>query len=324
MKKSIFPLSLFSIFLLCISLVHAQSEWLLNPYFVNPIQEFDTGIIRDQNVAVSPDGWKWGYSCYKWDKNGVYPIDWCHIKSYNAGTNDYNVYIAGDSLGTGDYLHDNALIGVVKLVQGNVWGGSVPWYTPPKMSINSGDIYIDSWYKLVSYIGLHSAFMFDIWLKDDSNGNIMVLDLIFFVSTYSSTPIRSPWWDGRVFHYQVSVCGAGGWYHCNFKLNSYIDSAISAAQLQGVSFSKSSTYLYQTEILFEAINGVEELDVGSFRLYNIPTTTTIPVSRGRGGGGRHYLLGTEEGLNNPIVILVALIAVVVIIYGAFRFLAKKK
>ena len=54
-----------------------------------------------------------------------------------------------------------------------------------------------------------------------------------------------------------------------------------------------------------------------------PTPTTIRT-RGGGGGSRFFLLGTEEGLNNPIVILVALIAVVVIIYGAFKFFAKPK
>jgi hypothetical protein len=59
-----------------------------------------------------------------------------------------------------------------------------------------------------------------------------------------------------------------------------------------------------------------------------PTTryTTIPPQpRGGGGGGRMPLMiGVTEVLNNPIVILVALIAIVVIIYGAFKFLAMPK
>jgi len=54
-------------------------------------------------------------------------------------------------------------------------------------------------------------------------------------------------------------------------------------------------------------------------------TTIPPQPRGGGGGGRMPLMmETSEGLNNPIVILVALIAIVVIIYGAFKFFAKKK
>jgi len=57
------------------------------------------------------------------------------------------------------------------------------------------------------------------------------------------------------------------------------------------------------------------------------TTTTIrPQPGGRGGGRMPLMMETSEGLNNPIVILVALIAIVVIIYGAFKckFFAKKK
>ena len=287
MKKLILSFSLFSIFLLLISSVHALSDWVLNPWFDNPNQVFDTGIIRNQIVSASPDSWKWGYSCYKWDNNGIYPIDWCRVNSYKTGTNDYNVYIAGDSLGTGDPVN-NPLVGVVKLIQGN-FGGSPPWYVPPKMSINNRDIYIDSWYNVVSYTGLHSAFMFDIWLKDDSNGNIMVLDLIFFTWTIGF-PIRSPWWDEKVFHYQANVCGAGGWYHCNLKINQYIDDAISKAESQGVHFDRKTTYLYIAEILFEGIQSVGELDVGSFRLYWQPTsttttrrTTTTTIRRSRGG-----------------------------------------
>jgi len=260
MKKQVFSISLFLMSLLWISSAHAQSEWLSNPWFTDPALQFDTGIIRNQNVGESPDNWKWGYSCYKWDNNGVYPIDWCHVKAYYAGQSDYNVYIAGDSLGTDK-------TGVVKLVQGNVWGGSVPWYVLPKIPVDTPEIYVDAWYKVVSYTGLHTAFMFDIWLKDDSTGNIMVLDLIFFVSTYSPIPIKSPWWDGKVFHYQASVCGIGGWYHCNFKLDQFIDDAISKAESQGVHFNRKTTYIYQSEILFELIHGVAELDVGGFRLY---------------------------------------------------------
>jgi len=55
------------------------------------------------------------------------------------------------------------------------------------------------------------------------------------------------------------------------------------------------------------------------------TTTTIYISSGGGGGGRMPLMiGVTEVLNNPIVILVALIAIVVIIYGAFKFFAMPK
>jgi hypothetical protein len=264
MKKLVFSLSLFSLFLLWISLANAQYDWLLNPFFTNPALQFDKGIIRNQNVRESPDDWKWGYSCYKWDKNGVYSIDWCQVKTYYARQNDYNVHMTGDSLGTGDIIN-NPLIGVVKLVQGNVWGDSVPWYVPKKMPINSGDIYIDVWYDIGYFQGFLTNYMFDIWLKDDSNGNIIVLDLIFLETNPFGS--KSPWWDGKVFHYQSSVCNPGnGWYHCNFKINPYIESAISAAESQGVHFHKSTMYIYQTEILFELMQGVAELEVGGFRL----------------------------------------------------------
>jgi len=263
MKRLVFFTLILSSILLA-SIVKAE-DWLLNPQFTNPALVFDTGIVRNSIVSASPDSWKWGYSCYKWDNSGIKAIDWCQVKSYYAGTSDYNVYIAGDSLGIGDPIN-NPLMGVVKLVQGNVWGGSVPWYVPPKMPINTG-IYIDSWYNVKSYSGWHNAYMFDVWLKDDSNGNIMVLDLIFFTWTLSPTPIKSPWWDGSVFHYQAQVCGAGGWYHCNLNVKAHIDSAISAAESQGVHFNRLTTYIYQTEILYEASQAVGELDVGSFSLY---------------------------------------------------------
>ena len=253
--------------------IAAVEEWLLNPWFTNPALEFDTGIVENQTVAESPDDWKWGYSCYKWN-DGINPIDWCQVKAYYAGTvngqPDYNVYLAGDSLG-----FDKT--GVVKLVQGNVWGGSVPWYIPQKIPINGRNIFIDAWYNVGYSEGFLTNYLFDVWLKDDSTGHIMVLDLMFF----RVVPLRSPWWDGNVFHYQADVCGAGGWYHCNFKLNSFIDDAISAAEAQGVHFNRARTYLYQAEILFELIHGVAELDVGGFRLYSTPVTTTTI----RGGSG---------------------------------------
>jgi len=55
-----------------------------------------------------------------------------------------------------------------------------------------------------------------------------------------------------------------------------------------------------------------------------PTTTTIRGGGGGGGGRMPLMIGVTEVLNNPIVILVALIAIVVIIYGAFKFFAMPK
>jgi len=52
--------------------------------------------------------------------------------------------------------------------------------------------------------------------------------------------------------------------------------------------------------------------------------TTIRVRRGSGGSRWAIPLETSGGLNDPLVILVALIAVVVIIYGAFKFFAMPK
>jgi hypothetical protein len=55
-----------------------------------------------------------------------------------------------------------------------------------------------------------------------------------------------------------------------------------------------------------------------------PTTTIRRPLRGAGGSRWAIPLGTSEVLNDPLVILVALIAVVVIIYGAFKFFAMPK
>jgi hypothetical protein len=52
--------------------------------------------------------------------------------------------------------------------------------------------------------------------------------------------------------------------------------------------------------------------------------TTIRVRRGSGGSRWAIPLETSGGLNDPLVILVALIAIVVIIYGAFKFFAMPK
>jgi hypothetical protein len=56
-----------------------------------------------------------------------------------------------------------------------------------------------------------------------------------------------------------------------------------------------------------------------------PTTTSIrrPL-RGAGGSRWAIPLGATDVLNDPLVILVALIAIVVIIYGAFKFFAMPK
>jgi len=84
--------------------------------------------------------------------------------------------------------------------------------------------------------------------------------------------------------------------------------------------------------------GVDAQNSTSITLLNCKITTTITSTTtrkttttyksqpggGGGGGGRALRMETTEGLNNPIVILVALIAIVVIIYGAFKFFAMPK
>jgi len=73
-------------------------------------------------------------------------------------------------------------------------------------------------------------------------------------------------------------------------------------------------------------DGLYSNDESAMTYLTVMQYTTIPGQpRGGGGGGRMPLMiSTSEGLNNPIVILVALIAIVVIIYGAFKFLAMPK
>ena len=58
-------------------------------------------------------------------------------------------------------------------------------------------------------------------------------------------------------------------------------------------------------------------------IYTQPTTIRRPI-RGNPCSRWACPLGTTEELNDPLVILVALIAVVVIIYGAFKFFAMPK
>jgi len=249
-----------------------QQEWLLNPWFVNPALEFERWG-NNEYVAESPDDWKWGYACYEWnDESASFPIDHCLVRSYKSGEGDYNVLIYG-------YSYNTDKIGVVKLVQGNVWGGQVPWHTPNKLPIIGKDIYIDSWYNVGPSEGFFVNYMFDIWLKDDSTGHLMVLDLMFA----RSVPLLRNWWDGHIFHYQADVCGSGGWYHCKFKLNPIIDDAISAARSQGIYFNRRTTYIYQAEILIELKDGYGMLDVGGLRLYSTEQTPTT-VRYWAGGG----------------------------------------
>lgn len=317
------PVLLIGLFLSSIFLSNAAmaSDWLLNNEFTNPAIAFDTGVVKNSNVAASPDSWKWGYSCYKWDSNSAsYPIDSCQVKSYSAGTNDYNVILYGYSIGSDK-------TGVVKLVQGNVWGGSVPWYVPPKLSINTGEnIYIDSWYNVDMFYGTTSNFMYDIWLKDDSTGKIMVLDLMFS----RRVPWLNSWWDGTVFHYQTDVCGSGGWYHCNINLKYIIGDAINTAKSKGVTFNVPTTYIYQVEILFELQQAVAQLDVGSFRLYHEPPPTRPP-----GGCQKNcYMLAVGPYLFNvdiePILSVVSAvlvlieILVVMTIYDRFKHAKRRR
>jgi hypothetical protein len=257
MGKLNFLIILFTL-MIFLSKIAIADDWLTNYYFDNPSYVFDTGTKINAFISESPDNWKWGYSCYNWDNSGAsYPLSSCRVNSYYAGSSDYNVQLEGTNSVLGK-------TGVVKLVQGNVWGGSVPWYTPPIASITHGNYYIDAWYNVKSTSGPLSNLMFDVWLKDTSTGRIMVLDLMFY--TWWT---RDPWWDGSVFHYQAYVCGTGlgSWYHCNLNLNGYIDSAIYAAKSQGINFDRRSTYIYQTEILNELFTGGSaSMDVGSFRL----------------------------------------------------------
>jgi hypothetical protein len=109
----------------------------------------------------------------------------------------------------------------------------------------------------------------------------------------------------------------------------YINDAISAAESQGIHFDRSTTYLYQAEILFELVHGVAELDVGGFRLYRVPpvtttttttTTTTVPSWSPR--FWRFFAVKLGLDYTNIVMILIIMILVVIAI-GILMFFARK-
>ncbi len=239
-----------------------EKNLLTNPFFVAPSKYFNSGIISLENVELAPENWSWGLRGFAYDTNTLnqYPITECAFSSSGV-PGDYDVWLYGKD-GSGR-------IGVVTLIQGWVWQSSSPpacWYIFSPLNVSDAtNMSIHAWirhrggpFPEAKADALRNEII-DIWMKDESSGKILMMDLLFFGHGNS-------WKEDNVYHYAINVADIPEekWAEVVVSVDGYIDHAIAKAADEGMHFEKKNLKIYQVEILEELRYAWGELWVGSF------------------------------------------------------------
>jgi outer membrane protein assembly factor BamB len=180
------------------------------------------------------------------------------------------------------------------------------------------------------------------WVKFDlsSFSGIHITSAILRMSMYSASPGTNVYvhvsptdswnehritWNNQPSYGGIIIGGTGNWDVTDLVKQEYNGNKKISLVLTHVASDQSGAIFDSKEVNNWAYGHQPYLEI-SFETTTTPPQPTTSIRRGGGGGGRGRAipLGTTEGLNDPLVILVALIAVVVIIYGAFKFFAKKR
>ena len=248
------------------------NDLLKNPYFVTPPNDFNRSISME-NAEFAPENWSWGLRGYAWDTStlALYPITECAFFSKGI-PNDYDVWLYGKD--------DSGGIGVVTLIQGWVWQSSSPpagWYLfSPQSVSNVTNMTVQAWiihrggpYPETKTDMLRNGIV-DIWMRDESSGKILMMDLLFFGHSNS-------WKDDNIYHYAANVADVpeDTWTEVEVNVDDYIDHAIAEAANEGMPFEKKNLKIYQVEILEELRHAWGELRIGSFTF----TSCSPPVQR---------------------------------------------
>ena len=248
------------------------NDLLKNPFFVDPSNDFNSGVLSMKMVDLAPENWSWGLRGYAWDANTQeqYPIGECSFSSYRSSANDSDVWLYGKD--------DSGLIGVVTLIQGWVWQGSkqpAGWYLFSPLPVSeTNNSTIRTWiaHRGGPYpAGERETFqngVIDIWMRDEISEKNLMMDLYLFGNGQS-------WKDEETYHYAAKVADVPEetWSEVAVKVAGYIDLAIKEAAKEGMIYDKKNLKIYQIEILEETKYAWGEMRVGSFEFTNCSTAS---------------------------------------------------
>jgi len=230
---------------------------------------FDSGDRYDENYVDAPWGKdSWGVHGYVWGKNGQeQPISHCRFASWGHTGYLYGHYEGGD----GTY-------GVVRYIQGDVWGNHQDdWYCPSPLPIKDKkltltiDLYRDTNIKHRSDSWI--MFAVNIWLKspelidpnDPSKPDKIVMDLIF----YGGQPEHKR--DESAYHYQyfIGETPYREWKTWSIDISWHINNMLAWLYQEYGIFGISDTLeICQLEFLIELQNDAEAAcSIDNFYLY---------------------------------------------------------
>jgi hypothetical protein len=244
-------------------------DLLKNPLFVNPSEDFNSGVISLNEVDLAPENWSWGLRGYTWDTDTQeqYSITECSFSSFLSGANDSDVRLYGKD--------DSGRLGVVTLIQGWIWQSSIPpegWYAFSPLPVSrTKNMTIHSWIKhrggafpSASPSTMHNSII-DVWMRDETSGKNLMMDFYLFGN-------GSSWGDEETYHCAIKVADIPEerWSEVSVNVDRSIDLAIREAAKESRIFKKRDLSIYQVEILEEMKYAWGELWVGSFEFSYCP------------------------------------------------------
>ena len=252
------------------------------------LDPIDTGNIKDQCYINAPWGSNsWGVEGSTFSDPADYTINWSRFAILSSDPDQG--YLYGRD-GSGKW-------GLVKYIQGDVWGGSncgpIPWNRPGPLPTYGNDltlkidIYRDTNILLTSD---DSWIMFavNLWLSSPhlpSRGDIndrkpLVIDLIFYHDCNWDGCGYGHFEDDDAFHYQVFISETPyrGWGFWSIALNNYIQEALNYPSWP-IADAEETLKLYQLEFAIELKNAVGAATIDNFFLEYTPNTPAPPSKK---------------------------------------------
>ena len=245
--------------------------WNNNGDFELPV--IDTGNVGGQCYIYAPWGnTSWGVEGYTFSDPENHTITWSRFRS-----SGHEGYLYGKE--------ESGKWGLVRYIQGDVWGGSycgiIPWNIPSPLPIDGKnislnmDIFRDT-NSLLSSSDSWIMFAVNIWFSspelpggnDISGHKPLVMDLIFYHQCNWTGCGYGVFEDNDAFHYQVFIGETPyGWKSWSIPLNDYIQRALDYQWTSGsIAHSKDTLKIYQIEFLIELKNSEGAATIDNFFL----------------------------------------------------------
>lgn len=252
------------------------------------LDPIDTGNIKDQCYIDALWGSNsWGVEGSTFSDPTDYTINWSRFAILSSDS-DRQGYLHGKE--------ESGKWGLVRYIQGDVWGGSncgpIPWNRPEPLLTYGNDlalmihIYRDTNILLTSNDSW-IMFAINLWFSSPdlpSGGDIsehkpLVMELIFYHDCNWNGCGYGPFEDDDAFHYQVFISETpyGGWGLWSIALNDYIQEALNYPWPSGsIADAEETLELYQLEFVIELKNAVGAATIDDFFLYT-PCKVYLPL-----------------------------------------------